>query len=209
MPKPSTSPRKQPKQARARATRDAVVTAAAQLLAQVGYARATTNAIAHRAGVSIGSLYEYFPNKDAIVSALIAQLLDQQFEVFSKALTVTGTARESSFEDVARATLDALLATKRIQPRLFQALATGAPPAIRGRFIRRWNQRAQEAVLGVLTRRPELTEAGGDLELAVFVMVNAVYGVLDAVMVERPALLADDRLLDELVRLVTHYARRA
>lgn len=186
-----------------------MVTAAAQLLAQVGYARATTNAIAHRAGVSIGSLYEYFPNKDAIVSALIAQLLDQQFEVFSKALTVTGTARESSFEDVARATLDALLATKRIQPRLFQALATGAPPAIRGRFIRRWNQRAQEAVLGVLTRRPELTEAGGDLELAVFVMVNAVYGVLDAVMVERPALLADDRLLDELVRLVTHYARRA
>ena len=209
MSKPSTSPRKLPKQARARATRDAIVAAAAQLLASLGYGRATTNAIAHRAGVSIGSLYEYFPNKDAIVSALISDLLDKQFEVFSKALTVTGTVRESSFGDLARATLDALLETKRIQPRLFQALATGAPPAIRGRFIRQWNQRAREAVLAVLTSRPELTEAGRDLELAVFVMVNAVYGVLDAVMVERPALLTDDRLLDELVRLVTHYSRPA
>jgi AcrR family transcriptional regulator len=69
-PAPPT-PRKRPRQARAQATWDAIVEAAAQLLAGGGLGALTTNAVAARAGVSIGSLYQYFPNRDAIMVALI------------------------------------------------------------------------------------------------------------------------------------------
>lgn len=64
------APRKRPRQRRAQMTFDAIVDACAQLLAQGGYEALTTNAISERAGVSIGTLYEYFPNRDSIVAAL-------------------------------------------------------------------------------------------------------------------------------------------
>lgn len=68
--KPVLTPRKQPQQGRARATWEAVLDAAAQLLREEGAASLTTNRVAERAGVSIGSLYQYFPTKQAIYAEL-------------------------------------------------------------------------------------------------------------------------------------------
>jgi AcrR family transcriptional regulator len=65
-------PRKRPRQARARATYAAIVDACAQLLAVDSYEALTTNGVAERAGVSIGTLYEYFPNRESIVATLAA-----------------------------------------------------------------------------------------------------------------------------------------
>lgn len=65
-----TSQRKIPQQARSHALVEAILDAAAQILQKHGRRAATTNAIAGRAGVSIGSLYQYFPNGEAIVVAL-------------------------------------------------------------------------------------------------------------------------------------------
>ena len=64
-------PRKTPVQARSTATVDAILEAAARILETEGLEGYTTNAIAKRAGVSIGSLYQYFPNKDAVTAALV------------------------------------------------------------------------------------------------------------------------------------------
>jgi AcrR family transcriptional regulator len=64
------APRKHPTQRRARETVEAILAAATALFATHGYARTTTNGVADRAGVSIGSLYQYFPNKDALLAAL-------------------------------------------------------------------------------------------------------------------------------------------
>ena len=63
-------PRKEPRHERARATVDAILMAAAHILRTEGSEAATTNRIAELAGVSIGSLYQYFPNKQAVVGAL-------------------------------------------------------------------------------------------------------------------------------------------
>lgn len=63
--------RKQPVQRRSTVTVDAILEAAARILEQGGFTRYTTNAIAERAGVSVGSLYQYFPNRDALTAALI------------------------------------------------------------------------------------------------------------------------------------------
>ena len=64
-------PRKAPAQARSTATVAAILEAAARILETDGLAGYSTNAIARRAGVSVGSLYQYFPGKDAITRALI------------------------------------------------------------------------------------------------------------------------------------------
>lgn len=66
-------PRKLPRQARARATFEAIVDACGQLLVSGSYDALTTNSISERAGVSIGTLYEYFPNRESIVAALAAR----------------------------------------------------------------------------------------------------------------------------------------
>lgn len=75
MPKPSDHqrprPRKAPRQARSADTVRVIVEAAARVLEQAGLGGFTTNAVAERAGVSIGSLYQYFPGKDALIGALI------------------------------------------------------------------------------------------------------------------------------------------
>lgn len=72
------NPRKAPRQNRAKATQDAILQAAAHVIARGGLAAFNTNAVAKRAGVSIGSLYQYFPHKDALMVALIEQSQRQQ-----------------------------------------------------------------------------------------------------------------------------------
>ncbi len=63
--KPSATPRKLPKQERSQATVEAILTATTHILTEEGYNKLTTNRVAELAGVSIGSLYQYFPNKEA------------------------------------------------------------------------------------------------------------------------------------------------
>jgi AcrR family transcriptional regulator len=72
-----SNPRRKPRQDRSRDTFEAIVEAAAQVFERHGYAAGTTNRIAERAGVSIGSLYQYFPNKDAIVLELARRHIAQ------------------------------------------------------------------------------------------------------------------------------------
>jgi AcrR family transcriptional regulator len=90
-PTPATSqksPRKQPSQSRAMATVEAIVEAAAHILETHGFAKYNTNAIAERAGVSIGSLYQYFPNKDSITQALI----ERETRALVEAVTATAVS---------------------------------------------------------------------------------------------------------------------
>ena len=74
MPRPrAPRPRKTPVQARSQATVDTILDAAARVLVRDGYGAFTTNRVAARAGVSVGSLYQYFPNKEALLAKLKAR----------------------------------------------------------------------------------------------------------------------------------------
>ncbi|NQW72030.1 MAG: TetR/AcrR family transcriptional regulator [Actinobacteria bacterium] len=72
----SLAPRKVPRQERSRRTVDRILVAAAQVFHEAGYTSATTNDIALEAGISVGSLYQYFPNKDALLVALTRRHID-------------------------------------------------------------------------------------------------------------------------------------
>ena len=74
------SPRKEPRQARAKRTFESILDATAGLLDEIGFDRLTTNLVAERAGVNIGSLYTYFPNKYALLNTLALRLSDEQTE---------------------------------------------------------------------------------------------------------------------------------
>jgi len=79
------SPRKKPRQDRSQATVDVIFEAAARIFEKVGFQAATTNAIAERAGVSVGSLYQYFPNKLAVLSALRERHFEEKMQKLADA----------------------------------------------------------------------------------------------------------------------------
>jgi AcrR family transcriptional regulator len=86
------SPRKQPVQARSKATVAAIIEATAQVLVARGYPHTSTDAVAERAGVSIGTLYQYFPNKDALVAALIRDHVEQVLGTVAAAMNAHAAA---------------------------------------------------------------------------------------------------------------------
>jgi AcrR family transcriptional regulator len=73
-----------PQQERAKRTYEAILTAAGELLVEVGVERISTNLVAVRAGITVPALYRYFPNKYAVLNALGAALMDKQNEIFQQ-----------------------------------------------------------------------------------------------------------------------------
>jgi len=116
-------PRRKPRQVRAELTRDRILTAAAHVFAEHGYAAGTTNRIAERARVSIGSLYQYFPNKDAILAEILVQHIDRG--------TWTGAAdldlAPGTLEAAVRALIRDAIDNHRDDPRLLRVMIEEAP----------------------------------------------------------------------------------
>ena len=106
MPQASETMRKSPTQARAAHTVDAIVEAATQILQSDGEERLTTNRIAERAGVSIGSLYQYFADKEAIVEAIAERERDRIVAVVVKSLS---DVNREDFDDVVREVIRAVI----------------------------------------------------------------------------------------------------
>ncbi len=112
-------PRKTPVQQRALATRDAILEAATQILAAGGLAAFNTNAIATRAGVSIGSLYQYYPNKDALMVALIHQTQQRQLTSVQAAV---GSLEATDLPTIVRAIVRAAMKHHRDDDLLASAI---------------------------------------------------------------------------------------
>lgn len=101
-------PRKKPVQGRSRVTVDAILEAAARLFVRDGYPNTTTNRIAELAGVSVGSLYEYFPNKGSILLALLQRQFNGTQDLMREHLAaVHGASLEVVVRTIARTTIEA------------------------------------------------------------------------------------------------------
>jgi AcrR family transcriptional regulator len=120
------APRKRPVQQRSKETVEAILEAAGQVFASHGFAGGTSNRIAERAGVSIGSFYQYFPNKDAIVVALMERHMAETTAMF-EALKVLSERVVMTVEEVVRHFVMALLQTYQQDPALFRVLFEEAP----------------------------------------------------------------------------------
>src|SRR5689334_12776867 len=114
-PRARTVPRKSPRQERSKATVDTILDATARVLVQEGYDRASTNKIALRAGVSVGSLYQYFPSKEALVAALIDRHMEEMNGVFSERMTGLG---EKPPEQLVRDVIEGMISAHKVEPKL-------------------------------------------------------------------------------------------
>ena len=144
-------PRRKPRQARSQATVEVILAAAARVFARSGYAATTTNHVAAKAGVSIGSLYEYFPSKDAILVALTERHVDEAERELGRVVTELGEAR-LSLEDTIGLLVRTMVELHARDPGLHRVLFEEAPlPAkLRGRVAALETEMAG-AVSGLLT----------------------------------------------------------
>ncbi len=198
------SPRKLPTQARARATVDAILRASAHILRTGGWDACNTNAVAKRAGVSIGSLYQYFPSKEALVAAIAEVHAEEGLAVLMRAVTAA-TERPLSFEETVRHYIRAMVALHAVDPKLHRVLVEQVPRLKGGlAVVRRVSQQSATLVRGWLeTQRAHLRAV--DLDVATYILVTSVEAVAHLQVVDRPAKLDAEALVEELSALVLGY----
>lgn len=117
-------PRKAPRQERAQATVDAILTASARILRESGYDGLTTNKVADAAGVSVGSLYQYFPGKDALVTATLLSFGDKQQKTLFAALA---HVQSEPIHVVIDTVVKALMQMSELDPKLSMVLMNQIP----------------------------------------------------------------------------------
>jgi AcrR family transcriptional regulator len=199
---PEKRVRRRPRQRRGVVTVDAILTAAAHVLESRGLEGTNTNRIAEAAGVSIGSLYQYFPDKQAVMAALLARERRRARDALVGAL---GQARGRPLPEAVRGALAATLKVARehaaVHELLFHEVARQVGDAAGGREARR---AVEEDVRRFLEeRRDEI--AVDDPGRAAFTVVQAVNALAHEAMVAPRDELGESALLDEATALVLGY----
>jgi AcrR family transcriptional regulator len=191
--------RRSPRQVRAHETLAVILEAAWRLLRQQGLAGFNTNRIAERAGVSIGTLYGYFPNKQSILVALARQLLQADRQAVADALE----AAAAQDEEPVRAIVRVLFQRHRQDAGLRRTLLS----AYIGAGLAGEDAEQVRAQVGRIVSHPLGPLAGRSLtDAQLFVVSRAVLGVARALTEDAGALpAADPALEDEAVRLVHAY----
>ncbi|MCW5890871.1 MAG: TetR family transcriptional regulator [bacterium] len=196
-----TRPRKEARQQRSQATVDAILEAAARLLAGGDLARVTTNQIAELAGVSVGSLYQYFPSKEAILGELIDRHAEQ---TMARLAAVLVAFAERPVPEALREIVAILLEADTVDRNLHRVFLDGLPAA--GRTAQRQEEiRRVTLVVRELLALRRVDLRVGDLDLAAFVVVQALEAVTNAAVLEYPDRLRDPALIDEIAALAARY----
>ncbi len=195
-------PRKLPKQARSQTTVEAILEAAAQIFERHGYAAGTTNRIAERAGVSIGSLYQYFPNKDAILVALVHLHLAESMAALQPQLErLNGGA---GFDEVLPDIVQAMVELHALAPGLHRVLfeETQLPPGLRVELDDLEDQLVEQAAVALAADarwRPV------DPQLSARVVISAIEGLTHRLVLLPPPGATSEAIAREITELVRAY----
>lgn len=180
---------------------EAILDATAQVLIHDGYDRATTNKIAAKAGVSIGSLYQYFPNKEALVAALNTRLGLQEMEMIRVQFD---EIEDLPIPQAVALIVNSMVDLHRLEPRLHRVLVEQVPRVGDLRKISEIDNGIRDLMRGYLERKyPELPT--DELRLMIFVIFNVVETLTHNAVLHQPELLADSRLAGEICRLIEMY----
>ena len=180
---------------------ETILEAATRVFVREGYARATTNRIAAAAGISVGSLYQYFPGKDAIAVALLRRHRTRVIETVARHLAEID---EASLEARVRELVDAMIEAHGLDPGLHRVLIE---------HVLRTSARAEmigfedrvEAVIVEKLRSARKDVRVRDLELAAFILVRTVMAITHAAVVDRPEYAKGGQLASEVTRMIVGY----
>ena len=192
------NPRKTPRQSRSQATVDAIVEATTQLLRELGPDGTTTARIAKRAGTSVGSLYQYFPTREALVAAVAQRHLDALTAALARGLGPD--ALTAPLHDVVHALVTAAVEAHARDPRVHAALVTELARAGATDFAATTLEHLTALVEALLVARADLRVP--DPRLAAFLLVRLVDGLTHAAVLDAPHWLSQPAFTAEVVRLV-------
>jgi AcrR family transcriptional regulator len=198
------NPRKVPVQARAVETRGRILDAAARVFSAHGYSAGTTNRIAAEAAMSVGSLYQYFPNKDAILVELVRRHVTEGTQRFEDQLT----AAEGLPPDLSSRIglfVDVMIANHSADPALHQVLFEEAPrPPELLAELHALEHALVEATANLLAQDPQVHV--DDHRLAARMVVTTIESLVHRVVATRDAPEADvDAFRHELVTMLVRY----
>ena len=190
--------RRTPRQGRAQTTIELIFEATARILQRGGEAALNTNAIAEQAGISIGTLYQYFPNKEAIMVAMARRLLESDRLTVMKAIS---GALDDPDAKAARIAINKLINLSRTNPKVRRIitqtlLAQGFGDEL-AKPVQEITQMLAARADRILPRRTEPISP-----VTLFVLTRAVIGVIRAAAHEESPFLGTTELEEELVRLV-------
>ena len=194
--------RRRPRQARSRATVDAILEAAAQVLTEHGPQGATTNRIAERAGVSVGTVYQYFANKRALFTALGDRFLEGMGAAFSQAVGRHGSA---PWGTLPRALLGDVLDRVATDPVLHGMLHVTAVPPRDFEGIEQLERAAAKQIALIFSTHPGARAAFPDPELAARVLVRGIAGVIARTLATEPDQVTNPQFREALFRFVEGY----
>jgi AcrR family transcriptional regulator len=176
--------------------------AAVKLLKRDGLSSITTNRIAEVAGVSIGSVYQYFPNKRAIFIALHARHIDQVDCVMQRTLAEN---KESPLEDLIEALVNSMVEIHTADPELSELLQSEVPHRADG--TRAFSIRFHEAFRSTLAPHAKYLGRRTDLDTQAFVLGNLVDGLGHAILLRRPRGLSLARANAECCKAILAYLK--
>ncbi len=192
--------RRRPKQRRAIATVDAVLDAVIRVLKREGFSALTTNRIADVAGVSIGSVYQYFSDKSAIFGALHQRHIEAIDRLIASTLVECAA---SPFEELITALVDTMVDAHTADPELFVLLSTEVPH--RSGSAQDFATRLHGVFRLALSSRMTELERRGDLDRVVFVVANMVESLSHAAALQRPLGVSLAEAKSEAVKAVLAY----
>jgi AcrR family transcriptional regulator len=202
MRRPLTNRRKEASQDRSRATVDALVDATARILVREGFDKASTNRIAEVAGVSVGSLYQYFPSKEALVAAVIER---HQQEIMQLVRGELAKVAKQPIEQGVRTIVSVAVKSHRIDPKLHRVLAEQIPRVGKLEKVETFN-RANYGLFKAYLENHRKEIRTTDLDLAAFVCVTSIEALTHtAVLHHDISEKATTALIDEATRLVVGY----
>lgn len=194
-------PRKSPAQSRSRATVEAILDATAHILLNDGLAATSTNRVAEKAGVSIGSLYQYFPNKNALIGALRRRHAEA---MRATVLQLAGPAASAPLPEAVRSFIHAVMQAHRIDPQLHRILAQEAPRTDFADSRGDIDHDLRNVVCALLTsRRDEILPT--DLALAAAMLVRLTDALIHAAVIDNMLDASAQAVEDEIVRVVLRY----
>ncbi len=195
--------RKAPRQERAQATVTAILDATAHIWAEEGYDAVNTNRVAEAAGVSIGSLYQYFPNKSALVGAVAVRHAEAMAETYRDA---AASMAALPIRDLIATLIKATLEAHARSPRLRRAILEELPRLGRPARVAELKEETRLAIVSLLSRHRDKIGVA-DLNMAAFVVINCVEQLSHMAYAE-PGSNAVPALEKHLKRLVTSYLLR-
>ncbi len=198
------TPRREPRTQLGEGIVEAILVAAETCLRSEGLASLSTAGVARMAGVSVGSLYQYFPNKESIVRGVAERIKKRGG---ATAATTLETVKDESMPELTRAMMQVLLSTEMGDLEMRRGLLRDVPP----RWLEGTHEVVQEefqrkAAELLRTRAGEIRQ-GMEPEVLAFVVCHAVESVIQAAMVSRPDLFEDPSLVDELTLLAWGYLK--